>query len=66
MDDRQLAELILQNATRDGDRLKLACERAHQLAAELGVDVCRIGEVCRAERIKITRCQLGCFGDGKG
>jgi hypothetical protein len=28
------------------------------------VEVARFGEICRAERIKIAHCQLGCFGNG--
>lgn len=62
MNEKTVEQHILQHAVRDGDRLKLTCKRGHQLAAELGVAVARIGEICQVERIKITHCQLGCFG----
>lgn len=66
MDDEQLKIIVLQNASCEGNQKKFACERAHQMAAELGVEVRRIGEICIAERIKIIHCQLGCFGDRHG
>jgi hypothetical protein len=40
---------------------RLSCERAHELARELGVPLGEIGIACNELRIKITACQLGCF-----
>lgn len=40
---------------------RLACARAHRLAAELGVSVPDVGWAADASKIRITRCQLGCF-----
>lgn len=65
MDDTALKQRVLGVAVRDGARLRLACAHAHRLAAELGIDVRRIGAICHAESIKIVHCQLGCFGERK-
>lgn len=64
MNDEELTTIILKNTVQGNGRLELSCERGHQLAAELGVTVARIGEICMQQRIKIVHCQLGCFGGG--
>jgi len=40
---------------------RLSCERAHDLAHELGVSLQEIGKACNDLKIKISNCQLGCF-----
>ncbi len=40
---------------------RLPCAVAHRLAEELGVSVPDIGWAADAEKIRITKCQLGCF-----
>ena len=62
MDQDSLKERVVGAADRVGERLTLSCERAHRLAAALGVEVRHIGAICHAEGIKIVECQLGCFG----
>ncbi len=62
VDGPSLQKAVRRAAVPDGQRLTLSCERAHRLAAELNVDVRRIGAICQAENIKIVHCQLGCFG----
>jgi LAO/AO transport system kinase len=59
MDEKKLKEIII-NRTEDGI---LSCEEAHKIAEELGVHLALIGRICndREEKIKITRCLLGCF-----
>ena len=44
----------------DGD--SLPCRVALAAAAELGITPARIGRICNANQIRITDCQLGCFG----
>jgi len=41
---------------------RLPCARAFELAKELDVPVSRIGKACDEMGVKITNCQLGCFG----
>ncbi len=40
---------------------RLSCERAHDLAREVGVSLTEIGAVCNELGIRISQCQLGCF-----
>lgn len=40
---------------------RLSCERAHELAQELGVPLREIGAACNELNIKIAACRLGCF-----
>ncbi len=48
----------LAQAANDG---KITCAHCWQAAAELGVERLAVAEVAEAQRIKIVRCQLGCF-----
>ena len=54
---RQVTEAVRREAAEG----KLTCERAHELAAELGVPLEVVGRALDLAHIKITRCQLGCF-----
>jgi hypothetical protein len=40
---------------------RLSCERAHELARELGVGLSEIGAACNELNVRISACQLGCF-----
>jgi len=44
---------------------KLTCVEAHQLAESEGVSLVIIGEVAKDAGVKISDCQLGCFGKYK-
>lgn len=59
MDEKKLKEIIL-NRTEEG---KLSCDEAHRIAEELGVHLALIGRICNdsEQKIKITKCLLGCF-----
>ena len=60
--DERLIEAVLGAATQEDGKTKLSCAEALRLAAELGVRASEIGRVCNERGVKITRCQLGCFG----
>ena len=56
-----LIDAVLERA-RDADgRKKLACGAAFELAQEFGAEITEIGHICNRYKIKICRCQLGCF-----
>jgi hypothetical protein len=40
---------------------KIACAAAFRLAEELGISQKDLGELLNELKIKIIRCQLGCF-----
>ncbi len=45
---------------KDG-KVFLACHSAHVIAEELQVKLSAIGKICNDEKIRISKCQLGCF-----
>lgn len=53
----RLTEAVRQSAE-DG---RISCERAHELARELDVSLETVGRALDLEKIKIKKCQLGCF-----
>ncbi|MBT9142169.1 MAG: hypothetical protein DDT29_00562 [Dehalococcoidia bacterium] len=57
MEKEVLSAIIRENLV-DG---KLNCAKAYQLAEDHGIKLWQIGQICDEEKIKITRCQLGCF-----
>jgi len=65
MDQVQLAAAIEAVVRIEEGRKQLSCARAHVLAEDLGVTLAEIGRYCQAQDIKITDCQLGCFGGTK-
>ncbi len=67
-DERPLArdeELLaaVRSASKGG---RLACAAALALAGKLGRKPREVGQACDALGVKITSCQLGCFGGGPG
>ena len=44
----------------DGGK-KLQCAEAFELAQEYQAQIITIGRICNRLRIKICKCQLGCF-----
>ncbi|MFH1732704.1 MAG: hypothetical protein ABIF82_13780 [Planctomycetota bacterium] len=59
--EKDLVEAVL-NAARERDgRLELLCADAFEVAARLDVEPLEIGRICNQKKIKIGKCQLGCF-----
>jgi hypothetical protein len=48
----------IQESLQDG---RLPCAAAHAISEETGVPLARIGEIADDLKIKISKCQLGCF-----
>ena len=61
MENEQLKELVASATFEEGGRKKLTCAEAFRLAEEHNVELLDITRICNQERIKICRCQLGCF-----
>lgn len=51
-------EAAIKNKLEDG---RLPCAKAFEIAKEQKVSRQQVGEICNRARIKISRCQLGCF-----
>ena len=56
-----LINTVIEQAQEVDGRKKLACAQAFELANEFQVEVIEIGLICNRQKIKICKCQLGCF-----
>jgi hypothetical protein len=59
--EARLEEAIKKAAVEKEGRMILPCAAAFQIAGETGATLAEIGAACNEHRIKIVRCQLGCF-----
>lgn len=44
-----------------GDNKRLTCAEAFTLAQKYNTKIIEIGHICNDHKIKIIKCQLGCF-----
>ncbi len=56
MDEKLKKELL--NKTKDG---KITCAVARKLAEDLGVSYEEVGKAADELKVKVHKCQLGCF-----
>ena len=57
----KLVEAINKKTFTDGEKTKLSCAVALQLARKFVVKPSEIGAICNEQNIRISNCQLGCF-----
>lgn len=57
----ELNSKILEAVKEAAQEGKLSCAVAHHLADKLGVSLLTIGQAADELKIKINKCQLGCF-----
>lgn len=60
----QLLEAVLESAgvqQQSDGRKQLTCAEAFELAKKHDVDIIEIGHICNQNKIRICKCQLGCF-----
>ncbi|UCF15147.1 MAG: hypothetical protein JSW59_17195 [Phycisphaerales bacterium] len=55
----QLVDAVLRSS--EGGRKKLSCAEAFDLARKCDARVAEIGRICNDNKVKICKCQLGCF-----
>ncbi|WP_432401840.1 hypothetical protein [Wukongibacter sp. M2B1] len=61
MDEKKILEKIYEYCSIGGNKKYLDCAVAFKIAGKLNVDISTIGQLCNKEKIKISKCQLGCF-----
>jgi hypothetical protein len=61
MDEKKIIEAINQHCVTIDNKKLLTCPRAFQIAEEQKVDITDVGNICNQEKIKLMKCQLGCF-----
>jgi len=59
--NNEIIEAVIQAASDIDGRKRLPCAEAFRLAEQFGVEKREIGRICDAHKIKISKCQLGCF-----
>jgi len=60
-DTDRLLEAIMAASYEENGRRKLDCPDAFKIAEELGVKLADVSRVCNQNKIRISKCQLGCF-----
>ena len=60
--EQELVSAVGSRATETDCKKKLTCAEAFEIAQEFGVEIIEVGRVCNRQKIKIRKCQLGCFG----
>ncbi len=58
----KLITAVIKKAKEIEGRKKLACAEAFELAQQFETEITEIGRICNLHKIKICKCQLGCFG----
>ena len=59
--DENLIKAVLEQAQEIDGIKKLRCADIFELAQQFGVKAIEIGRICNRNKIKICKCQLGCF-----
>lgn len=57
----RLRAAVLAASYEQGDRRRLNCADAFKIAEQLGVPLTDVSRVCNQDKIRISKCQLGCF-----
>jgi len=57
--DRKKLEEVVKKKAKDG---KLPCAVCFNIAEEFGISKREMGEILNEMNVKISQCQLGCFG----
>ena len=57
----ELVDAVIESALEVDGKKKLPCARAFRLAERFGVEKLEIRRICDDRKIKIFKCQLGCF-----
>jgi hypothetical protein len=60
-ENTELFDAVIEAAVEMDGRKKLSCAKAFRLAERFGAELPEIGRVCNDHKIRITKCQLGCF-----
>lgn len=59
--EKEITHAVLEQARQAGGEKRLTCAQAFELAGKFDVEIIEIGRICNRKKIKIRKCQLGCF-----
>lgn len=57
----KLADVVIGRAKEFDGGKRLMCVEAFELAQQFETEIIKIGRICNQHKIKICKCQLGCF-----
>ena len=57
----ELVNAVLEKSFKVGEKIKLPCTDALEIAEQFGVKPVEVGKICNQKKIRISSCQLGCF-----
>ncbi|MHC4061473.1 MAG: hypothetical protein ACYSUC_11725 [Planctomycetota bacterium] len=60
-ENTQLVDAVVETAQGPDDKKELSCVEAFDIAERFGVEKLEVGRICNAYKIRIRKCQLGCF-----
>lgn len=61
MNKEEITKEVLKSAIKEEETLFLDCETAFEIAKKCKVKPIEVGKACNAQKVKIRKCQLGCF-----
>ncbi len=61
MEKAEFRENLKGRILKEAPKLRLPCAKAFIIAADTGLSLAELGELCNELKVKIIKCQLGCF-----
>lgn len=59
--DPKIVQTVISKAILENEKMKISCRDALGIAEEYRVSPAVIGKICNENKIRICKCQLGCF-----
>ncbi|UCG56052.1 MAG: hypothetical protein JSU70_14410 [Phycisphaerales bacterium] len=59
--NEELTDVVVAVARESDGKRRLTCAEAFALARRFDAKVVEIGRICDEQKIRICKCQLGCF-----
>jgi hypothetical protein len=60
-ENTQLVDAVIETAKETDDKKELPCVEVFRIAERFAVEKREVGRICNAYKIRICKCQLGCF-----
>ena len=57
-----ISEIIESAVVEKDSKRYMYCAKAYEIFEKHGIPLIEIGKYCNQNKIKIAKCQLGCFG----
>ena len=61
MDENEKKQLVIDASQEVDGKKRITCTKAFAVHKEHDISLKEIGELCNRNKIKVKKCQLGCF-----